>query len=153
MNILNTKINELELSIRVINALKDANSWHEQNNNSPKIETVADLVKLTKQELLRLPNFGKKSLNEVVEVLKACNLELGMKFDELEMDVPEDKKPINHYKDLNYSIIKVSEEALKNTVAKILDKKEWNYNDVEDYFKDHQKVLDTYKQSLLQLFY
>ena len=76
-----------------------------------------------------------------------------MKFDELEMDVPEDKKPINDYKDLNYNIIHVSEKALKNSFAKIVDKKEWNYNNVEDYFRDHQKILDTYKQSLLQLFH
>ena len=57
MNVLNKKIDELELSVRVMNALKDANSWHEQDNNYPKIETVADLVKLTKRQLLRLPNF------------------------------------------------------------------------------------------------
>ena len=55
---LDRKIQELELSIRVMNALI-------QND----IKTVGDLVQTAPTQLLRIPNFGRKSLNEVKEVL------------------------------------------------------------------------------------
>ncbi len=61
---------ELELSVRSSNCLKDAN-----------IKTIADLVKKTESELLGFRNFGKKSLTEINELLKAMNLSLGMKVD------------------------------------------------------------------------
>ena len=156
MSILNKKIDELELSIRVINALKEANSWHAQDNNYPKIETIADLVKLTKEQLLRLPNFGKKSLNEILEVLNACNLELGMTFDDIKVHtdmklINQVRKKDNCYEDLTYNIIKISEDALIQSFDKIIKKREWGQQDIVEYFNDHQRVLDTYKQSLLQL--
>ena len=156
MSILNKKIDELELSIRVINALKEANSCHAQDNNYPKIETIADLVKLTKEQLLRLPNFGRKSLNEIKEVLNACNLELGMTFDDIKVHtdmklINQVRKKDNCYEDLTYNIIKVSEDALIQSFDKIIKKREWGQQDIVEYFNDHQRVLDTYKQSLLQL--
>ena len=156
MSILNKKIDELELSIRVINALKEANNWHAQDNNYPKIETIADLVKLTKEQLLRLPNFGKKSLNEILEVLNACNLELGMTFDDIKVHtdmklINQVRKKDNCYEDLTYNIIKISEDALIQSFDKIIKKREWGQQDIVEYFNDHQRVLDTYKQSLLQL--
>lgn len=63
-------VSELELSVRSANCLKDAN-----------IRTIADLVKKTESELLGFRNFGKKSLNEINDLLVVMNLHLGMKVD------------------------------------------------------------------------
>ena len=63
-------ISELELSVRSSNCLKDAN-----------IKTIADLVRRQETELLNFRNFGKKSLTEIGDILKAMNLNLGMKID------------------------------------------------------------------------
>jgi DNA-directed RNA polymerase subunit alpha len=63
-------ISELELSVRSSNCLKDAN-----------IKTIADLVKRPESELLNFRNFGKKSLTEINDILKAMGLSLGMKLD------------------------------------------------------------------------
>ena len=61
------KVDELELSVRSANCLKNDN-----------IVYIGDLVQKTENEMLRTPNFGRKSLNEIKEVLKIMNLELGM---------------------------------------------------------------------------
>ena len=61
------KVDELELSVRSANCLKNDN-----------IIYIGDLVQKTEQEMLRTPNFGRKSLNEIKEVLAAMNLNLGM---------------------------------------------------------------------------
>ena len=61
------KVDELELSVRSANCLKNDN-----------IVYIGDLVQKTEGEMLRTPNFGRKSLNEIKEVLPVMNLELGM---------------------------------------------------------------------------
>jgi DNA-directed RNA polymerase subunit alpha len=61
------KVDELELSVRSANCLKNDN-----------IVYIGDLVQKTEQEMLRTPNFGRKSLNEIKEVLTAMGLGLGM---------------------------------------------------------------------------
>ena len=61
------KVDELELSVRSANCLKNDN-----------IVYIGDLVLRTEPEMLRTPNFGRKSLNEIREVLKTMDLELGM---------------------------------------------------------------------------
>ena len=63
-------ISELELSVRSANCLKDAN-----------IKTISELVRKTESELLTFRNFGKKSLSEISDLLKAMGLSLGMKVD------------------------------------------------------------------------
>ena len=63
-------MNELELSVRAANCLKNAN-----------IKTIADLVQKTEGEMLRTKNFGKKSLNEIKEILTEMGLGLGVKLD------------------------------------------------------------------------
>ncbi len=63
-------ISELELSVRSSNCLKDAN-----------IKTIGDLVRRPEVELLEFRNFGKKSLTEIHDILKAMGLTLGMKVD------------------------------------------------------------------------
>jgi DNA-directed RNA polymerase subunit alpha len=61
------KVDELELSVRSANCLKNEN-----------IIYIGDLVQKTEHEMLRTPNFGRKSLNEIREVLEAMGLTLGM---------------------------------------------------------------------------
>jgi len=61
------KVDELELSVRSANCLKNDN-----------IIYIGDLVQKSESEMLRTPNFGRKSLNEIKEVLSAMGLRLGM---------------------------------------------------------------------------
>jgi DNA-directed RNA polymerase subunit alpha len=63
-------ISELELSVRSSNCLREAN-----------IKIIADLVKKTEEEMLSFKNFGKKSLNEIVELLAGMGLTLGIQVD------------------------------------------------------------------------
>ena len=63
------KVDELELSVRSANCLKNDN-----------IVYIGDLVQKTEQEMLRTPNFGRKSLNEIKEVLTHMGLHLGMEI-------------------------------------------------------------------------
>ena len=63
------KVDELELSVRSANCLKNDN-----------IVYIGDLVQRTEQEMLRTPNFGRKSLNEIKEVLTQMGLYLGMEI-------------------------------------------------------------------------
>jgi len=63
------KVDELELSVRSMNCLKNDN-----------IVYIGDLVQKTEPEMLRTPNFGRKSLNEIKEVLSSMSLYLGMEI-------------------------------------------------------------------------
>ena len=63
------KVDELELSVRSANCLKNDN-----------IIYIGDLVGKTEAEMLRTPNFGRKSLNEIKEVLSSMGLRLGMEI-------------------------------------------------------------------------
>jgi DNA-directed RNA polymerase subunit alpha len=63
-------IDELELSVRAYNCLKNAN-----------IKTIGDLVQKTEHEMLRTKNFGRKSLNEIKEILVGMGLNFGMRID------------------------------------------------------------------------
>ena len=63
------KVDELELSVRSANCLKNDN-----------IIYIGDLVQKTEAEMLRTPNFGRKSLNEIKEVLAQMGLHLGMQI-------------------------------------------------------------------------
>jgi DNA-directed RNA polymerase subunit alpha len=64
-------VNELELSVRAANCLKNAG-----------IETIAEMVQKTESEMLKTKNFGRKSLNEIKEILGNMGLNLGMKVDD-----------------------------------------------------------------------
>jgi DNA-directed RNA polymerase subunit alpha len=68
--VLNRSVEELELSVRSYNCLKNAN-----------IQTIGDLVQKTEAEMLRTKNFGRKSLNEIKEILGGLGLQFGMRFD------------------------------------------------------------------------
>src|SRR3989442_12037811 len=67
---LNRSVEELELSVRSYNCLKNAN-----------IQTIGELVQKTEAEMLKTKNFGRKSLNEIKEILTSMGLSLGMKVD------------------------------------------------------------------------
>jgi DNA-directed RNA polymerase subunit alpha len=64
-------ISELELSVRAANCLRNAN-----------IRTIADLVQKTEAEMLKTKNFGRKSLNEIKQILSEMGLSLGMKVED-----------------------------------------------------------------------
>ena len=68
--VLNRSVEELELSVRSYNCLKNAN-----------IQTIGDLVQKSEAEMLRTKNFGRKSLNEIKEILSNLGLSFGMKID------------------------------------------------------------------------
>jgi DNA-directed RNA polymerase subunit alpha len=68
--VLNRSVEELELSVRSYNCLKNAN-----------IQSIGDLVQKSESEMLRTKNFGRKSLNEIKEILSGLGLSFGMKFD------------------------------------------------------------------------
>jgi len=94
--VLNRSVEELELSVRSYNCLKNAN-----------IQTIGDLVQKTEAEMLRTKNFGRKSLNEIKEILGSLGLSFGMKFDpqgrlimppqgsssSIDMDLIEEEEP------------------------------------------------------------
>ncbi len=67
---LNRSVEELELSVRSYNCLKNAN-----------IQTIGELIQKTEGEMLRTKNFGRKSLNEIKDILASMGLSLGMKFE------------------------------------------------------------------------
>lgn len=68
---LDKSVEELELSVRSYNCLKNAN-----------IRTIRELVGKTETEMLKTKNFGRKSLNEIKEILTSMGLSLGMKLDQ-----------------------------------------------------------------------
>ncbi len=72
-------VNELELSVRAANCLRNAN-----------IRFIGELVQKTEQEMLKTKNFGRKSLNEIKEILAEMGLNLGMKLDNF---IPPDQMP------------------------------------------------------------
>ena len=68
---LDKSVEELELSVRSYNCLKNAN-----------IRTIRELVNKTEAEMLKTKNFGRKSLNEIKEILHTMGLSLGMRVDQ-----------------------------------------------------------------------
>ena len=138
-NNLDRKIDELELSIRVMKGLK-----------SNEINTVKELVSKTEGEILRTPNFGRKSLNEVKEVLSGMNLKLGMTEEERKKDIP--KKHPNLWKEFNWDIIAKSQEAANRSLNRITTQHQYTYTQVNDYFAEHRKVMDFYEKALKELF-
>jgi DNA-directed RNA polymerase subunit alpha len=73
--LLKSKLGEMNLSVRALNCLKAAD-----------VETVGDLVKFNKNDLLKFRNFGKKSLTELDELLEALNLSFGMDISRYRLD-------------------------------------------------------------------
>ena len=82
--ILNRSVEEMELSVRSYNCLKNAN-----------IQTLGDLIQKTESEMLRTKNFGRKSLNEIREILTSMNLTFGMKVDSQGRLLSPTGQPVN----------------------------------------------------------
>jgi DNA-directed RNA polymerase subunit alpha len=76
--LLNTKLVDLDLSVRALNCLKAAD-----------VETLGELVAYNKQDLLKFRNFGKKSLTELEELVRNKNLQFGMNVDRYKLDKRE----------------------------------------------------------------
>ena len=74
-------VEDLELSVRSANCLKNAN-----------ITYIGELVQRTEPEMLKTKNFGRKSLNEIKQLLEEMELSLGMKIDEWERPEPDAAK-------------------------------------------------------------
>lgn len=68
---LDRSVDELELSVRAYNCLKNSD-----------IKTIRDLVQKSESEMLKTKNFGRKSLNEIKDILNSMGLGLGLKFDD-----------------------------------------------------------------------
>jgi DNA-directed RNA polymerase subunit alpha len=77
--LLNTKLSDMDLSVRALNCLKTSD-----------IDTLADLVKLQRNDLMKFRNFGKKSLTELDELLTKHNLAFGMDVTKYKLE--KDKK-------------------------------------------------------------
>lgn len=73
--LLKTKLVDLDLSVRALNCLKAAD-----------VDTLGDLVKFNKNDLLKFRNFGKKSLTELEELVKTKGLEFGMNISKYKLD-------------------------------------------------------------------
>ena len=72
---LKTKLVDMDLSVRALNCLKSA-----------EVETLGDLVKFNKTDLLKFRNFGKKSLSELEELLTGLGLHFGMDISKYKLD-------------------------------------------------------------------
>ena len=68
---LDKSVDELELSVRSYNCLKNAN-----------IKTIRELVQKSENEMLKTKNFGRKSLNEIKDILSSMGLGLGIRLDD-----------------------------------------------------------------------
>ncbi len=88
MRILTRSIDELELSARSANCLKAA-----------RISTIGQIVAMTEGELMDLPNFGKKSLEEIKKILEEMKLTLGMKVRGMTVEADEDAEDEEHEED------------------------------------------------------
>lgn len=73
--LLKTKLVDLDLSVRALNCLKAA-----------EVETLGELVKYNRNDLLKFRNFGKKSLAELDELIKTKNLVFGMSVEKYKLD-------------------------------------------------------------------
>lgn len=76
LSALRKSVEELELSVRSYNCLKNAD-----------IRTIAELVQKTDAEMLKTRNFGRKSLNEIKEILEEMGLSLGMNLDDIKEEI------------------------------------------------------------------
>ena len=137
MELIKKEISELEMNIRTHSSLR---------THMPELKTIKDLALSTEGELLRMPGFGRKSLNDVKYALKENGLTLGMDPE----DLPKDMDDVS--KEFTYNIIKHALDASKQSLDVITEKKEWHKPDIDKYFDAHEKIMQAYRDSLHRLF-
>jgi DNA-directed RNA polymerase subunit alpha len=79
--LLKTRLADMDLSIRAMNCLRAA-----------EVDTLGDLVSISKPELLKFRNFGKKSLVELEEFVRSKNLDFGMDLSIYKLDLEKEKE-------------------------------------------------------------
>ena len=137
MELIKKEISELEMNIRTHSSLR---------THMPELKTLKDLALTKEGELLRMPGFGRKSLNDVKYALKENGLTLGMDPE----DLPKDMDDVS--KEFTYNIIKHALDASKQSLDVITEKKEWHKPDIDKYFDAHEKIMQAYRDSLHRLF-
>ena len=139
-NYLNKKVEDLELNIRILNAFKNEN-----------INTVKDLIERRESELLRIPNFGRKSLREIREILNSMSLYLGMEVPE-QTNGSVEKSP-TFFQEYNREVIAKAKQASLDSLKYMSEKEEWNQKEVETLFSEHKKIIDAYEKALYNMFF
>ena len=132
---LNRDIGELELSVRSMNGLR-----------LEGFKTVGDLTKSTKKYLRRIPNIGKMSANEIEQAVKDLGLELGMG------DQPQLEKPKTLIGELSLDIISKVKMAFKKSSTRIMTKQSYTWDEVTEYFNEHEKIVKMYREQMYNCF-
>ena len=129
-NVLDKQISDLDtLSRRTSKILAEMEIWK-----------LRDIVIRSKEEFLRMPGFGKESLNELSSTLDSFGLDFSM--DESSI---EDRTEL--YQTLNKSIANKCADTLRVSFDRIIKKK--NAVDIIEAIKEHRKILDTLEQAVL----
>jgi signal recognition particle subunit SEC65 len=134
-DILNKGIEDLELSMRSMNAL-----------GMMGCKTIGDVTRREERELKRTPNLGRMSIREIKETLKNLGLRLGME----EQPKPPEKTLIN---DLNMDLILKVAEAFKKSSEKITAKKTYTWEEINEYLGEHEKIVKIYRDQMWNYFH
>ena len=101
--------------------------------------------------MLRQPNFGRKSLNEIKEVLNSMSLYLGMEVPE-QINGSGEKSP-TFFQEYNREVIAKAKQASLDSLKYMSEKEEWNQKEVETLFSEHKKIIDAYEKALYNMFF
>ena len=135
-DILNKGIEDLEMSTRVMSSL-----------GMQGIKTVGDITKMTESSLRRVPNIGRLSVNEIKHTLKDLGLELGMHSKPQEE--PPEKTLVS---DLNMDLILKVADTFKKSSTRIMTKQSYTWDEVTEYFNEHEKIVKIYKEQMYNCF-